>query len=355
MVRVGIIGVGGIAQGVHIKGLKACEDVKITAICDIKEETLKKVGDMLELDEAHRFIDYHDLINCGEVDAIEICTSNDVHVEIAKAVLEKGIPVNVEKPLSVDLKTANTIVDVMENRKVPAMMTFSYRFFSAVRYAKHIIEEGVLGDIINVDVSYSKDSAFWPGRRLDWRFDKNIAGTGALGDLGVHLIDMTHFLVGDIKSVCGHKAVIVKERKKLDSEEIGQVTTDDFCSFIAKLDNGAFANFLITRCAWGNANTIKYDIYGTKGVISFNLNDPEVISVCTNQLDSSKKNSPEFGLKEIAVPEEFKASQERVFIDSVLGKYDSCYPHLEEGIKCQKVLEAIEISSNTNTWVDTNN
>ena len=346
-IKVGIIGLGNITKNAHIPQLKDCEDAVITAICDVDPKTLKTIGDELDIDEKYRYTNYNDLINCSEVDAVEVCTPNYLHSEMAVAAIKAGKPVNIEKPLALNLDQANAVSAALKANPVPSMMCFSYRFFPAVRYAKWILEQNLIGDLVSVDVAYLKSSAFWEGRRLDWRFQKELAGTGVLGDLGCHLIDMTHFLVGNIKAVSAKTNIVVKERKKLDSEEFAKVTTDDYCSFIALLENDVNATFNITRCAVGNDNTIKYDIFGTKGAISFNLNDPTVIDVCIGAVDM-KSNS----LHTVNVPPEFNTTQERAFIDTIKGEVQDFYPPVSAGLRCQAVLDSILESDKQNCWVD---
>ena len=347
MLKIGIIGVGGIAQNAHIKELKECKDAKITAICDIDEATLNKVGDDLNLDAKYRFKDYMDLINCDEVDAVQICTPNYLHVEMATAAVKKGKPIEVEKPLGLDYKDTLPLTKALEENPVPNMMCMSYRFKPAVRFAKWIMNKNLIGDIISIDVQYLKSSAFMEGRRLDWRFVKKYAGTGVLGDLAVHLIDLATLLAGDLKKVSAQTKIIVKERKKLDSEEIAPVETDDYCSFIGEMDNGILANFLITRCAIGNVNTIKFDVYATNGVISFNLNNPEELGVCIGEVDVKSD-----GLHTVKVPKEFYAKQEQSFVDLVNGKECEHLPKVEDGVKLQKILDAILESADKQKWVN---
>ena len=347
MVRVGIIGVGGIATNSHIPQLLKVPECKITAICDIDLNQLKKVGDMLGLDDAHRFTDYKDLIGCADVDAVEICTPNYLHVPMAIEAVKAGKPVEVEKPLACNLEQTEALEEALKENPVPNMMCFSYRFRPATRYAKWIIEKGLIGDIISVDVAYLKSSAFMVGRRLDWRFVKEYAGTGVLGDLGVHLIDMTRYLVGDLKSVCGDTEIVVKERKKLDSEEIGKVETDDYCAFMARVGDNVRASFMITRCAIGNANTIKYDIYGTEGVISFNLNNPDVLGVCVGEIDKECN-----GIHTVKVPARFARTQEKTFIEVASGKNVPDHPVVADGVDCQRILDAILLSTVEKRWID---
>ncbi len=344
--RIGIIGLGGISTGRHMSELLKAEGCKITAICDIDETKLKTSGERLNIPEHLRFTDYHDLISCKEVDAVEICTPNYLHVPMAVAAVEAGKPINVEKPLSVNLASAEPLREALEKNPVINMMCFTYRFTPAVRYAKWIVDQGLIGDIINLDVAYLKDSAFWAERRLEWRFIKEYAGTGVLGDLGVHLIDLAELLTGKIKEVAATTEIIVKERKKLDSEELGTVETDDYCSFMANFENGAKGTFMITRCAYGQHNTIKYDVYGTKGIISFDLNHNDVLGVYYKDGPDADK-----GIQTVKVPEEFYLTQEQHFIHMLNGKPDALAPTVEDGLRGQRILDALEESDVKHKWV----
>ncbi|MBE7028305.1 MAG: Gfo/Idh/MocA family oxidoreductase [Ruminococcaceae bacterium] len=347
MIRIGIIGVGGIAQSVHIKELLECKDAKITAICDIDKNRLKTVGDRLNIGEEYRFENYNDLINCDVVDAVEICTPNYLHVKMAVDAVKAGKPVEIEKPLGISYEETKVLTEAIEKTKVPNMMCMSYRFKPAVRFAKWIMNKKLIGDIVSMDIQYLKSSGFCEDRRLEWRFVKKYAGTGVLGDLGVHLIDLATFLAGDLKKVCAQTKIIVKERKKLDSEEYAPVETDDYCSFIGEMESGALANFMITRCAYGNGNTIKFDVYGTKGVISFNLNNPDELGVCIGEVDV-KSN----GLHTVKVPSEFHLKQEQSFVNLVKGEACEYLPEIKDGVKLQKILDAILKSAKKQQWIE---
>ena len=342
MVRIGIVGTGAVFSYAHMPQLLNIENCKITAICDINPEKLKEYGEKLNIEEKYRFTDYRDLINCDVVDAVEICTPNYIHVEIAKAAAKAGKAVEIEKPLSINYNGIDELVNIIEKNNLPNMMCFSYRFKPAVRYAKKLLDEGKIGRIINVSIEYLKDSAFYPGRKLEWRFIKSMAGSGVLGDLGVHLVDMTKFLIGDFKSVYAMKDVVVKERPREDCDETGAVETDDIVSFIAKLENDIITNFTVTRCALGNRNTIKYEVYGTKGVVKFNLNNDKELTYGFTEIE----NDNNLELITEAVPEEFlNPSQEQTFIDSIMGNKADFLPDVKEGAVCQKVIDAILESS----------
>lgn len=347
MVRVGIIGVGNCAQAVHVTGVRDSKGGKVVAICDIDPEKLQKVGDLLDLDEAHRFENYMDLIHCDEVDAVEICTPNHLHVPIALEAIKAGKPFQVEKPISVNKTEAQKLVDAVKENPVPNMVCFSYRYRSSVRYAKDIISRGLLGDIIQVNVEYQKDSGYWKDRPMEWRFEKKYAGTGVLGDLGVHVIDMAQFLIGDIVRVCGRTGIVIKERPIRGTDKMGKVETDDYCNFLVDFANGCSGVFSATRCAIGQGNTIRYSIFGTKGMIGFNLNKPDEMTVCIGELDVETRGS-----HVIKVPAKYKVLQEQTFVDMVAGKECQYLPTVEDGLKCQKILDAVLESSEHSCWVE---
>lgn len=346
ILRIGIIGAGHVANGAHIPKLLQCENAKITAVCDINEEHLKKTADQLGVDEAHRFTDYRALIACPDVDAVEICTPNDLHIPMALDVVRAGKKLEVEKPLALSADQAQTLLDALHARNEEGMMCFSYRFFPAVRYAKELLDENILGEIMGVQVAYLKDSGLWPGRKLEWRFIQERAGTGVLGDLGAHLIDMTRFLLGDFSAICGKCRILIPEREKEDGSGMGKVTTDDECNFLAVLKNGTQATFNISRCAFGHRNSIKFEIYGKKGMMAFDLMQPEVLHLtCPQRFQGNGERQI------LQAPERFRVSQEQVFVDFALGKRDVYFPSIADGVACQQVLDALAASDRTEKWV----
>ncbi|MBE6612191.1 MAG: Gfo/Idh/MocA family oxidoreductase [Ruminococcaceae bacterium] len=347
MLNIGIIGVGRIS-GMHISQIRKYDTAHISAICDIDETKLQEVGDRLNIPQSHRFTDYRELISCPDVDAVEICTPNHLHVPFALEAVRAGKAVEVEKPLSTFYKDGVAeLLKALEESGTPNMICFSKRFFPAVRYAKELIESGKLGQIINVSVEYLQSGAFIPGRKLEWRFVKEFAGSGTLGDLGIHLIDMARFLVGEFESVYAMSNTIVKERRKLDSDEMAPVLVDDITGFMARLEGNVIANFLVTKCAVGESESIRFEIYGTNGVIKFNLNNPEEITI--RWADETRTGG---NTETIKVPKEYYLDQEYAFIEAALGQMTPHFPSIAEGARCQKILDAVVCSVEENRVVD---
>lgn len=345
-VKIGIIGVGGIANK-HIAELLCCEDAEIVAMCDINPAAIEAKNAKLHLAPEKCYSDYKELIADPDVEAVEICTPNYLHAEMAIAALGAGKPINLEKPIAMSYREALDIVEAAKNVDRPNMTCFSYRFKPAVRYAKHLVDSGALGEITGLNVAYLKNSALWEGRRLEWRFVKECAGSGVIGDLAVHLIDLAQLLAGNITSLVATQSIIVKERRRLDSDEFAPVQTDDQCGFLAEFSSGAQGTFCITRAAAGHANTIRYDVYGTRGAISFDLDHPEILSICVGEGDV--KNLP---FKTVDVPREFYLDQERAFVNALGGKVDDIFPTLKHGAQGQLIVDAIIKSAAERRWVD---
>lgn len=225
---------------------------------------------------------------------------------------------------------------------MPSQICFSYRFFPAVRYARKLIEDGVIGEIHSIYANYLKDSALWEGRKLDWRFDSSIARYGVSGDLAVHILDAIRFLAGDYDGLMAHMSIIVKERMRLDRDEIAQVDTDDVCNFLARMKNGASATFGVSRAAAGNKNRVRAEIYGGKGGFRFDLTDPDHMEIAVGGHAE---------MQTIEIPDEYRYPQQQSFIDLLSGKEDPWRPCLSDGVYLQHVLEALMESAAGEKWV----
>ena len=344
-IRIGLIGCGGIS-GNHLPQIEKAEGGVIHALCDIRPDRLHAAGERYGVPEERRFTDWHDLIALESVDAVDICTPNNLHVPMAAEAILAGKPVCVEKPLGVNYEETAALQKLAAEKGIPAMICFSYRFMPAVRYARHLVDQGEIGNVINIYAMYLKSSAYMPGRRLDWRFDREIARYGVSGDLGVHILDLTTFLAGNMTGVFAQMGTAVPFRKREDSEEIAAVTTDDWCHFLARFESGASATFSITRAAYGNSNHIMVDIYGDKGALRFDLND-------NTKLEFHRPGTKdETSMETIRVPDEYRAGQQQSFINLLHGKRDRYLPTLEDGVRMQKILDAIMDSAETNAWVD---
>lgn len=341
-VRIGIIGVGGIANGVHIPKYLECDDCVITAVCDIDEKRLKETGDRLNIPESARFTDYRDLINSGLVDAVDVATSNDVHVEISLAALEAGLPVSVEKPIGITFEESLALRKKSEETGLPVFVCFSWRYRGTAQYMKKLIDDGEIGEIYHIYINCIKDSGLWEGRRLEWRFDEKRAGTGVLCDLGSHMFDAIRFFGKEIESVSCDRGIIVKKRQLLDSDDWADVTTDDWANATCVLDGGANATVILSRTAIAEANTTEFYVTGSKGALKLSSVKGETLELCSGE-DLKTKT-----FKTLEIPAEFSgANQSRSFIKIVKGIKDEFASDIFAGIKSQAAVDAAKLSSET--------
>ena len=345
--RIGLIGFGGIANGVHLPGYAAIpEEAVITAVCDINESKLQAAKQKLHLPESALFARYEDLLDSGLVDAVDICTSNDAHCPIALAAIARGIPFSVEKPLGLNLAEAKEVYAKANAASVPSFICFSWRYRAYTRYVRDLIKNGALGKLYHIYVRCIKDSGLWEGRRLEWRFDKEKAGTGVLGDLGSHMIDIVRFWGEEVTGVFATSGIWVTERQKLDSDEIAPVTTDDWTNMILTTESGVPVTINVSRTATAIDDLIEFEAYGENGRITFRYdNGKYTINACTGEDKKTKT------VRELTPPESYTANQSLSFVNMLNGREDEYTAHLDHGIACQKVLEAAEISAKTGNFV----
>ena len=354
--NVGIIGLGNMGSQHYSNVLQGkCPEIDVVAIADINPDRLEWAKNKNKeyrltndsIPEPTLFSNADELIQSGLVQAVIISVPHYDHPKYAISAFKHGLHVMCEKPIGVyTLQAKEMIEEADRHPELKFGVMFNQRTNCLYRKMKEILDSGALGDIVGVNVSYLKDSAFWEGRRLEWRFVKSEAGSGVLGDLGVHLIDLAQLLCGEITEVCAIEKTVVKERPTLDGNGIGRVETDDMCAFLATFECGAHGSFHITRCAIGNKNTIKYDVYGTRGSISFNLNNPEVLDICVGEGDPR-----DYEFKTVEVPKEFFTTQARAFIDSINGKTDALYPTIADGAQGQLIIDSLLKSAGEKRWI----
>ncbi|WUM14881.1 Gfo/Idh/MocA family oxidoreductase [Micromonospora sp. NBC_00330] len=231
--------------------------------------------------------DWRDLINRDDIDVVDICTPGDSHAEIALAALAAGKHVLCEKPLANSVEEARAMTaaaDVARANGVRSMCGFNYRRVPAVTMMRQLVADGRLGVIRHVRATYLQDWIVDPQFPLVWRLQKDRAGSGALGDIGAHIIDLTQFVTGQrISGVSAVTETFVKERP-LPAESsglaasvdghtapTGTVTVDDAAVFVARLDGGALATYEASRFATGRKNALRVEINGSLGSVVFDL------------------------------------------------------------------------------------
>ena len=344
-IRMGVIGLGGISNS-HIRGIKASPDAELVAICDIKEDVLDEKGKSLNIPKENCFIRYKDLLNSNLVDAVSICTPNNVHVEIALAALAKKIPFALEKPVGINDDEVKKLFLEASKQKHKHMICFSYRFKAAARYVRSIVKSGVIGDIHHVYAQYLQGYGTLPDRPLVWRNQIEIAGGGVDADLGCHIMDLVTFMTGlDYDTVCAQAGNITKKRKDPVTKKDKEVTTEDYCHVLTQFDSGATGVFAISKFCIGRGNYQRIELYGNKGVIVYSLEAKDTIEVCIGE--PYTKN---LAFSSLNIPAEFQSDQMQSFFDIYNGCGDGLAANLADGFRAQQLITGVMESFETQKW-----
>lgn len=347
---------------------------EMSVICGRNAEALEEAATQLGWSDC--VTDWKDLIACEDVDLIDINAPSNAHKEIALAAAKAGKHIFCEKPLALTLADSREMLQAAEDAGVTHMVGFNYRFSPAVRLAKKLVESGRLGKIYHFRAWFLQDWIIDPEFPLVWRLQKEIAGSGSHGDLGAHLIDLAHFLVGDVKEVIGMSETFIKERPlaaemtglsaKGDKDAPkGKVTVDDATLFLARFDNGALGSFEATRFAAGHRSTNSFEINGSLGSVKFDferMNELEVyLTSDAEDVQGFRRvlaTDPAHEYAEAWWPPGHTIGFEHTFIHEMLELSNAIeegrqpVPNFHDGVKCQAVLEAVERSIEQRRWVE---
>lgn len=236
--------------------------------------------------------DWKAVLSRNDIDVVDIVTPNDSHAEIAIAAAKAGKNVICEKPLARTGMEAKSMLDAVEAAGVIHMVAFNYRRTPAVALARKYIEEGRVGKILSFRGTYLQDWSADPNGPLSWRFQKKIAGSGAVGDIGTHVIDLARYLVGEIESVNALVKTYISTRPvqsggfdqlaasdKSGKGPRGAVDVDDEMLTLVKFAGGATGSIEATRNAYGRNNFITFEIHGDTGSIAFNYERMDELEV----------------------------------------------------------------------------
>ena len=228
--------------------------------------------------------DWRALIRRDDVQLVNVCTPGDSHAPIAIAALRAGKHVLCEKPLATTVAEAEAMVaaaDEAAARGVRSMVGFNYRRVPALALARQLVAAGRIGTVRHVRACYLQDWLTDPAAPLTWRLQRDRAGSGALGDLGAHLVDLAQYLTGElITGVSGATTTFVTERPTADGAGTGPVTVDDAALFTARLSSGALASFETTRFAAGRKNALRIELNGDRGSLAFDLERLNELQFC---------------------------------------------------------------------------
>ena len=347
---------------------------RMVAICGRDEASVRNAAENLGWEGYET--DYEALIARPDIQLIDVSTPGDTHKDVVLAALKAGKHVICEKPLANNLAEAREMLEAANAAGTVAVVNYNYRRVPAVQLAKKLIDDGLIGEVRHWRAVYLQDWINDPEFPLVWRLQKEHAGSGALGDIAAHITDLGMFLLGPIDEVVGTLSTFIKRRKVATAEgkgaglaaasgdEYGDVTVDDSTTFLANFASGATGTFEATRLAPGRRNYNSFEINGSKGSITFNLER-------LNELQLYLVDDPTGiqGFRTISVtegvhpyagawwPAGHPIGYEHTFVhavkdllDGIGGKSDSPGPSFAEGFAVQAVLDAVERSDAEHAW-----
>ena len=347
---------------------------EMTVLCGRNAEAVQAAAGKLGWNETET--DWRKLLTRDDVQLIDVCTPGDSHAEIAIAALQAGKHVLCEKPLANTVAEAEQMAAAAAEaaaKGIRSMVGFTYRRVPAIGLARKLVAEGKLGTIRHVRAQYLQDWIADPEAPLSWRLDKEKAGSGALGDIGAHIVDLTQYITGDrIAEVSGQLETFVKERPVAAAHsglagqagtERGPVTVDDAAIFLARFTEGALGVFEATRFATGRKNAIRLEINGSKGSLAFDFED-------MNELHFYDATEPAetAGFRRILATEsvhpyvaawwppghllgyEHGFTHQVVDLVTAIAEGTDPAPSFADGLQVQRVLAAVEDSSTSRQW-----
>jgi predicted dehydrogenase len=326
--------------------------------------------------------DWRAVLDRDDIDVVDIVTPGDTHAEIAVAALAAGKHVLCEKPLATTVEQAVVMGTAAEQAKaagVLAMVGFTYRRVPAATLARDLVAAGRIGEVRQVRASYLQDWLTDAESPMTWRLDRDRAGSGALGDIGAHAIDLAQFITGQrIAAVSGVLQTLVEERPLLAetrglsgtaSTERGRVTVDDVALFTARFASGVLGSFEASRFATGRKNALRVEVSGSTGAISFDLEDLNSLQLFDGTVPIVEQGFTRILVTEPEHPytgswwpaghtlgyEHGFSHQVKDFVEAIAAG-EQPTPSFEDGLQVQRVLDSVERSATSgSSWVDVAN
>jgi predicted dehydrogenase len=339
---------------------------RLVAICGRTAPAVATAAKRYGFENHH--LDWTAVVKDANVELVDNCLPNHLHAAPSIAAVEAGKHVLCEKPLARTVDEAKAVTQAAKRAGVKHMTGFNYRFLPAVRLAKRMIERGDLGKILQFRAAYLQEWIMDPGFPLVWRLQQRHAGSGALGDLGSHIIDLARHLVDEVAAVCALTETFVTERPRPDDPSAtGRVDVDDAFIALTRFRGGAIGSLEASRFCAGRKNYQRIEIHGTEGSLGFNLERLNEL-----RFYSRRDREDAMGFRNILVtesshpymahwwPQGHIIGWEHTFVHEVHHLLD-CIANdrpvapvgatFDDGLRCQEVMHAIADSAQQARWV----
>ena len=376
-IGVGLVSVGWMGR-LHSRSYRALAerypelgaDIRLVIAADpvatAAQEAVERLG------YAASTADYLEVINHPEVDVVSICSPNFLHREIAMAAIAAGKPFWIEKPMGRNAAESREIAEGAAAAKLVTAVGFNYRHAPAIAHARELVRTGKLGTITNVRCTLFADYSSDPAGALTWRFERDKAGSGVLGDLLSHGFDLAQYLVGDITEVTALTDTFIKERPEATSANAGHfsrgtggpmrpVENEDHAAVLARLSGGAVGTFESSRVAIGPRAEYSIEVYGTDGSLRWNFERLNELEVCLRSSDEygftrvmAGPQHGEFGVFQPGAGigmgfDDLKVIEAMLFIRSVLTGTQLA-PSVADCWSTAEIIEAATASAASGLW-----
>lgn len=370
-IRIGLVGAGWMGKA-HASALANAQllfgpeygvaEFKIVA--DANEAAAKNAQEKIGFERMST--DFMDVINADDVDLVDIATPNSLHYTVAKAALEAGKNVYCEKPLSISADESKELAELAAKKGVINYVGYNNTMNPAVQYIRELVQSGALGQIMRFNGTYDQDQLLDASIPIAWRHIRKLAGNGALGDLGSHLLSISQAVMGDITRVNAISKIVVPERpKKAGSTEMQKVENEDIMSFLCEYANGAIGTITADRVATGRKNYLTFEIQGTEGSVFYDLERMGEVQVYfhnDNERDRGFRTvllnpkhkgyvafQPAGGIS-IAYNDMKILEVHELFAALTKGEPYAC--NFEFGYKIDRTVAAVDESARTQQWVE---
>jgi predicted dehydrogenase len=357
-VRMGIIGAGAVSELQHHPGIRVDPRAELVAICDPNETLLAERRQKWGVDQV--YTEYHRLIERDDIDAVIIATPNFTHVDIAMAALAAGKHVMCEKPLGVSAEQVRPLCQAARDSGRVNMTAFTYRFAPSMRYLRHLVHSGALGEPRHFRSQRFLD---WPETSWGWRQYRETAGAGDLYDMTVHRIDFAMDLLGPLDQVCGSVAQFVPRTKTVDGQSCPASDVDDWSALIGRFRSGAVGVWEGTTLAKGYDRSgfghEWAEVNGSEASAVYRLHRPNSIWIGRSGSDLTETPVPQEFLKPVGSPRSIDDPD-----PAIVFRYDLAWefcsaicegraaePSFADGWRAQVVADAVLQSSQQGTWV----
>lgn len=349
--RYAVFGAGGISA-THLNAIATQPEVEVVGICDPADPTQWRTPD--GYGQVPKFTDPEKMLAETRPDLVSICTPNKFHAGLAQLAFAHGAHVACEKPMAMTLAEAKAMEAARARAGKHGGINFSYRNLRAFRFARELVARGDIGRLLRVNCVYLQSFLGAPAQPYSWRNDITLAGFGALGDLGVHMLDGVHFITGlDCQRVVGLAQTLIPEKPDAAGRP-QRLTTDTNAAWLGELDGGVIATFETSQVAPGYGNFFRIELSGEGGTLAVLSDSPDDIWLRAGPT-LTRYATWKTDLPKQSLPTEFMRGVKPLtpggIVRAIRGESVADYPTFADGLRAQRVLHAVGASMQTRAWV----